>query len=84
MRGLVLKNHFTTTAGRAALTMARVEGLEIFGGVVLNRAMGGLNIEAVRHMVWDTGGRGKVVSGCRRSTRSTTSRARGLPSRPCR
>ena len=61
MRGLVLKNHFTTTAGRAALAMARVEGLEIFGGVVLNRAMGGLNIEAVRHMVWDTGGRGKVV-----------------------
>ena len=61
MRGLVLKNHYTTTAGRAALTMAQVEGLEIFGGVVLNRAMGGLNVEAVRHMVWDTGGRGKVV-----------------------
>ena len=61
MRGLVLKNHYTTTAGRAALTMAHVDGLEIFGGVVLNRAMGGLNAEAVRHMVWDTGGRGKVV-----------------------
>ena len=61
MRGLVLKNHFTTTAARAALTMARVDGLEIFGGLVLNRAMGGLNVEAVRHMVWDTGGRGKVV-----------------------
>lgn len=61
MRGLVLKNHFTTTAGRAALAMARVEGIELFGGVVLNRSMGGLNAEAVRHMVWDEGGRGKVV-----------------------
>ena len=61
MRGLVLKNHYTTTAGRAALAMARVDGIELFGGVVLNRSMGGLNIEAVRHMVWDEGGRGKVV-----------------------
>ena len=61
MRGLVLKNHYTTTAGRAALAMARVDGIELFGGVVLNRSMGGLNPEAVRHMVWDEGGRGKVV-----------------------
>ena len=61
MRGLVLKNHYTTTAGRAALAMARVDGIELFGGVVLNRSMGGLNAEAVRHMVWDEGGRGKVV-----------------------
>ena len=61
MRGLVLKNHFTTTAARAALAMEQVDGLEIFGGVVLNRAVGGLNAEAVRHMVWTSGGRGKVV-----------------------
>ena len=61
MRGLVFKNHYTTTAGRAALAMARVAGIELFGGVVLNRSMGGLNAEAVRHMVWDEGGRGKVV-----------------------
>ncbi len=61
LRGIVLKNHFTMTADRAALAMAQVEGLEIFGGVVLNRAVGGINAEAVRQMVQFDGGRGKVV-----------------------
>ena len=61
LRGIVLKNHFTMTADRAALAMAQVEGLEIFGGVVLNRAVGGLNAEAVRQMVQFEGGRGRVV-----------------------
>lgn len=58
---MVLKNHFTMTADRAALAMAQVEGLEIFGGVALNRAIGGINPEAVRQMVAFDGGRGKVV-----------------------
>ena len=61
LRGMVLKNHFTMTADRAALAMAQVEGLEIFGGVALNRAIGGINPEAVRQMVAFDGGRGKVV-----------------------
>ena len=61
MRGIVLKNHFTMTADRAALAMRQVDGLEIFGGLVLNRAVGGLNAEAVRQMVAFDGGRGKVV-----------------------
>ena len=61
LRGIVLKNHFTMTADRAALAMEQVEGLEIFGGVVLNRAVGGINPEAVRQMVQFDGGRGKVV-----------------------
>jgi predicted metal-dependent TIM-barrel fold hydrolase len=61
LRGIVLKNHFTMTADRAALAMAQVEGLEIFGAVVLNRAVGGLNAEAVRQMVQFSGGRGRVV-----------------------
>ena len=61
LRGMVLKNHFTMTADRAALTMAQVEGLEIFGGVALNRAVGGINPEVVRQMVAFDGGRGKVV-----------------------
>ena len=61
LRGIVLKNHFTMTADRAALAMAQVEGLEIFGGVVLNRAVGGINAEAVRQMVQFDGGRGRVV-----------------------
>ena len=61
MRGLVFKNHFTMTADRAALAMQSVEGIEIFGGVALNRAVGGLNAEAVRQMTQFSGGRGKVV-----------------------
>ena len=61
MRGLVFKNHFTMTADRAALAMQEVGGIEIFGGVALNHAVGGLNAEAVRQMVAFSGGRGKVV-----------------------
>lgn len=61
MRGMVLKNHFTMTADRAALAMAEVDGIEVFGGVVLNRAVGGINVEAVQQLVQFSGGRGKVV-----------------------
>jgi len=61
VRGLVFKNHFTMTADRAALAMEQVDGIEIYGGIVLNRAVGGLNAEAVRQMVLFEGGRGKVV-----------------------
>ena len=61
MRGLVFKNHYTMTADRAAVAMQLVEGIEIFGGVALNRAVGGLNAEAVRQMTQFAGGRGKVV-----------------------
>ena len=61
MRGLVFKNHYTMTADRAVLAMQVVDGIEIFGGVVLNRAVGGLNAEAVRKMTQFAGRRGKVV-----------------------
>lgn len=61
MRAILLKNHFTMTADRAALAMRQVDGLEIFGGLVLNRAVGGVNPEAVRQMAAFSGGRGKVV-----------------------
>ena len=61
MRGLVLKNHFTSTAGRAELARREVPGLEVFGGIVLNRAVGGLNPEAVQRMSEFEGQRGKVV-----------------------
>ncbi len=61
MRGMVFKNHFTMTADRAWLAMQEVDGIEIFGGVALNHAVGGLNAEAVRQLVAFSGGRGKVV-----------------------
>lgn len=60
MGALVLKNHFTMTADRAVLA-ERLSGLPCFGGVVLNRAVGGLNSEAIKRMVTFSGGRGKVV-----------------------
>jgi hypothetical protein len=61
MRGIVLKNHVATTADRAALVMKVVPGIEVFGGIVLNRAVGGINPSAVEWMHRMSGGRGKVV-----------------------
>jgi len=61
MRGIVLKNHYTMTADRAALAMQEIGGIEVFGGIVLNRSVGGLNAEAVSRMVQFEGHRGKVV-----------------------
>ncbi|MEE3366815.1 MAG: DUF6282 family protein [Planctomycetota bacterium] len=60
MGALVLKNHFTMTADRAVLA-ERATGQRCYGGIVLNRAVGGLNAEAIRRMVTFTGDRGKVV-----------------------
>jgi hypothetical protein len=61
MRGIVLKNHISETASRAALAMKAVPGLEIYGGIVLNKAVGGVNPDAVEWMHRVYGGRGKVV-----------------------
>ncbi|MGH8633873.1 MAG: DUF6282 family protein [Burkholderiales bacterium] len=61
MRGIVLKNHISETASRAALTMKVVPGIEVFGGIVLNNAVGGINPAAVEWMHRFYGSRGKVV-----------------------
>jgi hypothetical protein len=61
MRGIVLKNHISETASRAALVMKVVPGIDVFGGIVLNRAVGGVNPQAVEWMHRVYGGRGKVV-----------------------
>lgn len=61
MRGIVLKNHVSETASRAALMMKVVPGIEVFGGIVLNKAVGGVNPDAVEWMHRVYGGRGKVV-----------------------
>jgi len=61
MRGLVLKEHYTETASWAYLASQVVPGIELFGGVVLNRAVGGINPVAVEAMALTKGGRGKVV-----------------------
>jgi len=61
MRGIVIKNHVVTTADRAALVMQQVPGLEVWGGIVLNKSVGGVNPSAVEWMHRMSGGRGKVV-----------------------
>ena len=61
MRGILLKNHISETASRAALVMKVVPGIEVYGGIVLNKAVGGINPDAVEWMHRIYGSRGKVV-----------------------
>src|SRR3954468_5972500 len=61
MRGIVLKNHISETASRATLVTKVVPGIEVFGGIVLNNAVGGVNPNAVEWMHRFYGSRGKVV-----------------------
>jgi hypothetical protein len=61
MRGLVLKNHYESTAGIAYLVRKLVPGVEVFGGIDLNLTVGGINPAAVEHMTKVTGGFGRFV-----------------------
>lgn len=61
LRGLVLKNHHQPTASMAYFARKLVPGLEVFGGITLNRAVGGINPVAVERMVEVKGGWGRVV-----------------------
>jgi hypothetical protein len=45
--GVVMKNHFEGTASRAAIAARAVPGLRVYGGLVLNRYVGGINPHAV-------------------------------------
>jgi len=61
MRGLVLKNHWESTAALAYMVRKEVPGIEIFGGIALNTSVGGINLEAVKRMTMMKGGYGRVV-----------------------
>ena len=61
MRGLVLKNHYESTAALAYVVRQAVPGLEVFGGIDLNRSVGGINPAAIERMVLMKGGFGRVV-----------------------
>jgi hypothetical protein len=61
MRGLVLKSHYEPTASMAYLVRKEVPGIEIFGGIDLNRTVGGVNPAAVERMTMMKGGYGRVV-----------------------
>jgi hypothetical protein len=57
----VLKNHYESTASWAALARKEVPGIEVFGGIALNRTVGGVNPAAVERMTRVEGGYGRVV-----------------------
>jgi len=62
LRGIVLKNHWTETAGLAYLARKyATPGFEVFGAVTLDTAVGGVNPQAVRYMVDVVGNRGRIV-----------------------
>ena len=47
MQAILLKSHITITADRAAIAEKVVQGIRVFGGIVLNSQVGGLNPAAV-------------------------------------
>ncbi len=61
MGALLFKNHYTQTASLAYLVSQVVPGIEVYGGIALNRSVGGINPTAVEHMARMTGGLGRVV-----------------------
>jgi hypothetical protein len=61
MRAIVLKSHFDPTAGLALLARKAAPGIEVFGGIDLNLAVGGMNAHAVDHMARMNGGWGRIV-----------------------
>ena len=61
MRGLVLKNHFESTAALAYMVRKEVPGIEAFGGITMDLSNGGINLEAVKRMSMMKGGWGRIV-----------------------
>lgn len=61
MRALLLKNHYAETASQAYLVSVEVPSIGVFGGIVLNRTVGGINPVAVENMASITGELGRVV-----------------------
>src|SRR5262245_47816433 len=61
MRALVFKQHYLETASWAYLVSRMVPGIQLFGGIALNRSVGGLNPNAVEQVATFAGGFGRVV-----------------------
>ncbi len=62
MRGFVLKQHHDQTAQLAYLARKEVPGVEVFGMLCCNLAVGGLNPVAVHHFSEVIGGHARIVS----------------------
>jgi hypothetical protein len=62
MRGVVLKNHWSESAGLAWLVRKYgTQGIEVFGAVSLDTPLGGVNPMAVRYMADVEGSWGRIV-----------------------
>jgi uncharacterized protein DUF6282 len=62
MRGVVLKNHWTESAGLAWLIRKYgTQGIDVFGSVTLDTPVGGVNPMAVRYMADVEGTWGRIV-----------------------
>jgi hypothetical protein len=62
LRGVVLKNHYTETAGLAYLVRKYgTQGIDVFGGLTLDLPIGGVNPQAVQYMLDVVGHYGRIV-----------------------
>jgi predicted metal-dependent TIM-barrel fold hydrolase len=61
MRAVVLKNHWEPTVQLAYTVAKVVPGVEVFGGISLDRAVGGVNPEAVHRAAATAGKKLKIV-----------------------
>ena len=61
MRAIVLKNHYAPTVQAAYLVSEIVPGIQVFGAIALDRAVGGVNPEAVRQAAAFKGKKLRVV-----------------------
>lgn len=61
MRAVLYKNHNFETATLAYLVAQVVPEVGAYGGIALNRSVGGINPKAVEQMAAMTGGHGRVV-----------------------
>jgi hypothetical protein len=61
MRAMLFKNHYTETASLAYAVAQNVPGIEAYGGIALNRSVGGINPAAIERMQLMAGGHGRVV-----------------------
>ena len=62
IRGLVIKSHHEPTSTLAYHLRLEIPNIDLFGGVVMNRSNGGMNVDAVDYMATGIyGAPGKVV-----------------------
>ena len=61
LKAIVIKNHVSSTVGRVVLVNSKSEKIKVFGGIALNKAVGGINPDAVEAMCKMSAEYGKFV-----------------------